>query len=199
MISSILSVAAVIAALICCQTTTFGQQIRVYFSPRGGTADAIVAEIAKAHKEIRVAAYAISHPQITDALADAHARGVFVRIIVDRHQTNDSYTTANKLHDRGIRTLVDRAEKLHHNKTIIIDADTIITGSYNFTRNAEYQNAETCLIIHDAKLTTQFIANWQFHWDHSDTYKVRHHHDFTPRNVPPSLHLSPRTPRKKGT
>jgi phosphatidylserine/phosphatidylglycerophosphate/cardiolipin synthase-like enzyme len=34
-----------------------------------------------------------------------------------------------------------------HNKIIIIDSETVITGSFNFTKAAEEKNAENLLII----------------------------------------------------
>jgi phosphatidylserine/phosphatidylglycerophosphate/cardiolipin synthase-like enzyme len=35
---------------------------------------------------------------------------------------------------------------------MIIDLETVITGSFNFTKAAEENNAENLLVIHDMKL-----------------------------------------------
>jgi len=48
---------------------------------------------------------------------------------------------------------------------MIIDGNTILTGSFNFTKAAEQQNAENLLTIRDAALAEQYTANWQKHLD----------------------------------
>ena len=58
----------------------------VYFSPRGGATDAIVAEIGKAKSEVLVQAYSFTSQPIGDALLAAHKRGVAVKVICDRSQ-----------------------------------------------------------------------------------------------------------------
>ena len=47
---------------------------------------------------------------------------------------------------------IDAEHAIAHNKVMIIDGETVITGSFNFTKAAEENNAENLLIIHDKKL-----------------------------------------------
>ena len=47
-----------------------------------------------------------------------------------------------------------------HNKFMVIDGETVITGSFNFTEAAEKKNAENLLIIHDRKLAEKYVKNW---------------------------------------
>jgi phosphatidylserine/phosphatidylglycerophosphate/cardiolipin synthase-like enzyme len=53
---------------------------------------------------------------------------------------------------------------------MIIDGETVITGSFNFTKAAEESNAENLLVIHDKKLAEQYIDNWKEHEKHSEVY-----------------------------
>jgi hypothetical protein len=53
------------------------------------------------------------------------------------------------------------------------DGETVITGSFNFTKAAEENNAENLLIIHDGKLASLYIKNWEEHAEHSENYAVR--------------------------
>jgi phosphatidylserine/phosphatidylglycerophosphate/cardiolipin synthase-like enzyme len=57
-----------------------------------------------------------------------------------------------------------------HNKVMIIDGETVITGSFNFTKAAEESNAENLLVIRDKKLAERYIKNWQEHERHSEVY-----------------------------
>jgi phosphatidylserine/phosphatidylglycerophosphate/cardiolipin synthase-like enzyme len=42
-----------------------------------------------------------------------------------------------------------------HNKTVVVDGDTVITGSFNFSQNAT-RNAENILILHDPELAGKY-------------------------------------------
>jgi phosphatidylserine/phosphatidylglycerophosphate/cardiolipin synthase-like enzyme len=54
---------------------------------------------------------------------------------------------------------------------MIIDRETVITGSFNFTKAAREKNAENLLVIHDKKLAEWYIKNWQQHERHSEIYE----------------------------
>jgi len=51
---------------------------------------------------------------------------------------------------------------------MIIDGETVITGSFNFTKAAEENNAENLLVIKDKKLASLYTKNWQEHAKHSE-------------------------------
>jgi phosphatidylserine/phosphatidylglycerophosphate/cardiolipin synthase-like enzyme len=51
---------------------------------------------------------------------------------------------------------------------MIIDAETVITGSFNFTKAAEESNAENLLIIRNKRLASLYTKNWKEHADHSE-------------------------------
>jgi len=57
-----------------------------------------------------------------------------------------------------------------HNKVMIIDGATVITGSFNFTKAAEEKNAENLLIIRDPGLAKFYMENWERHRVHSEMY-----------------------------
>ena len=56
---------------------------------------------------------------------------------------------------------------------MIIDGETIITGSFNFTKAAQENNAENLLIIRDPALAVQYTQNWEAHRQHSQPYMGR--------------------------
>lgn len=59
-------------------------------------------------------------------------------------------------------------------KVMIIDQETVITGSFNFTRAAEEKNAENLLIIKSKELAKIYIDNWNTHKGHSEPYQARY-------------------------
>jgi len=60
-----------------------------------------------------------------------------------------------------------------HNKVMVIDGSTVITGSFNFTKAAEESNAENLLIIHGQELSKKYADNWREHAGHSQAYEGR--------------------------
>ena len=49
--------------------------------------------------------------------------------------------------DAGIPVWIDYRHAIAHNKIMIIDKQTLVTGSFNFTKAAEEKNAENLLVI----------------------------------------------------
>jgi phosphatidylserine/phosphatidylglycerophosphate/cardiolipin synthase-like enzyme len=142
----------------------------VYFSPPGGATEAVLRELGRAKRRVRVQAYSFASPPIAQAVVDAKARGIEVTVILDRSQESERYTSATFLHNHGVPVFIDAEHSIAHNKVILIDADTVITGSFNFTRAAEERNAENLLILHDADLAAKCRANFDAHLAHSRRY-----------------------------
>ena len=145
---------------------------QVYFSPNGGCTEAIVREIEGAKTEVLVQAYSFTSTPITNALLNAHKRGVKVQVILDKsQQQKDKYTTATLLANAAIPTYID--DKHAHNRIMIIDRINVITGSFNFTKAAEEKNAENLIIITSADLAKLYMENWIEHQEHAELYQGR--------------------------
>jgi len=146
---------------------------QVYFSPHGGCTDAIVKEIGKAKSEILVQAYSFTSKEIAKALVDAHKRGGHVETILDKSNKSQKYSAADFTFNMGIPTFIDAEHAIAHNKVMVIDKETVITGSFNFTKAAEEKNAENLLILKSKELAKPYIDNWNRHKSHSQEYKGR--------------------------
>jgi len=141
-------------------TTGFASdKIEVFFSPHGGCTKAIVEELNQAKQTVLVQAYSFTSAQIAKAVVDAHKRGVKVSIILDRSQRTERYSSATFLDNSGLAPLIDARHAIAHNKVMVIDGQTVITGSFNFTKAAEQSNAENLLIIHDASVASKYEKN----------------------------------------
>ena len=145
--------------------------IEVHFSPKGGCTEAAVKEIAAARATILVQAYSFTSAPIAKALVDAHKRGVKIEVILDKSQRSEKYSSADFVIHAGIPTRIDARHAIAHNKIMVIDGETVITGSFNFTKAAEENNAENLLVIRSPDLAAQYTANWQAHAGHSEVYE----------------------------
>lgn len=147
--------------------------IQVFFSPGGGCTEAVVENLARAKKSIFVQAYSFTSAPIAKALVDAHRRGVKVQVILDSSNETEKYSSADFIAHAHIRCSIDSAHVIAHNKVMVIDESVVITGSFNFTKAAEEQNAENLLVIQDVDLASKYLANWRAHQKHSVVYRGR--------------------------
>ena len=142
----------------------------VCFSPHGHCTELAVDTLASAKHTALVQAYSFTSAPIAQALIDAHKRGVGVQVILDKSQRTEHYSAADLLLHAGIPVSIDAAHAIAHNKVMMIDDETVITGSFNFTKAAEEHNAENLIVLHDRPLAAEYAANWQRHQAHSEPY-----------------------------
>jgi phosphatidylserine/phosphatidylglycerophosphate/cardiolipin synthase-like enzyme len=139
-----------------------------YFSPKAGCTDAIIRELKQARKEILVQAYSFTSKPIAQALLDAKARGVDIDIVLDRSNEQETYTELGLLVDQGLKPHIDAQHAIAHNKIIVIDRRTLITGSFNFTHQAEAENAENLVVIKGhPELLKAYCQNFAAHKAHA--------------------------------
>jgi phosphatidylserine/phosphatidylglycerophosphate/cardiolipin synthase-like enzyme len=147
------------------------QGVRVYFSPHGGATDAVVSALEHATNTVLVQAYSFTSAPIARALVDAKRRGLKVEVILDKSQRTEKYSEADFLKNEGVPPLIDAEHAIAHNKIMVIDEYLVLTGSFNFTKAAEENNAENLLLINDPQLAKQYAENWRAHARHSEPYE----------------------------
>ena len=143
---------------------------QVYFSPKGGCTAAIIKNLDRAEKSIFVQAYSFTSMPIAEALVDAHERGVKVKVLLDKSQRRAKGSQLALLVAAGVPVSIDKKHSIAHNKVMVIDGATVLTGSFNFTTAAEDKNAENLLVVRDKKIALKYRANWNTHFKHSDPY-----------------------------
>jgi phosphatidylserine/phosphatidylglycerophosphate/cardiolipin synthase-like enzyme len=152
-----------------------GAHALVDFSPDGDGQKLILQAIADAKRTILVQAYSFTDRRIITALGQAKARGVEVRVILDKSdaQPYQGHTPmAAVISAERIPVWIDSSVRIAHNKVMIIDGGELITGSYNFTYAADYDNAENLLLIRDAPgLVDAYISNWKWRQSCSQPYR----------------------------
>lgn len=137
----------------------------VYFSPEDG-AQAVVEALGRARKSVRVQTLAMSSPQITRALVDAHQRGVSVEVILVGKPAK-GHAPAVPLAQAGIAVLIDKAHASAGSNVMVIDRQVVLTGSFSFAPSVDGPGAENLLVISDPTLAARYGDNWQAHAAHS--------------------------------
>ena len=143
-------------------------QTCAHFSPHGNCTDALVREIGTARHEILLLAYGFTSRPVAQALVDAKLRGVHVEVILDHSNESDPHSEMAHLLEQGLVPLIDAHHAIAHNKVVVIDRKTVITGSFNFTVNAETHNAENLVILrHYFDLAQAYRADFAHHREHA--------------------------------
>lgn len=170
-------------------------RIDVLFSPNGGCTDRIVQEIGDAKKNIRVQAYSFTAAPIAKAILEAKKRSVDCEVILDKSQETQNYSELDFFFNQGVPAFIDDRHAIAHNKIILIDDSTIITGSFNFSKAAEDSNAENLLVIKDdLDLARKYRDNYAAHREHSRTYQGRTTTPAAPRAPPVAEQQTKPTP-----
>lgn len=148
----------------------FSAKVRheAHFSPSGGVTEAIVKHIGKARREILLQGFTINSRPISEALVAAKSRGVHVEILIDSINEKDPTSDLNFLYDSGLDPQIDDNHGVAHNKIVLLDNKTLITGSFNFTRQSEEENAENILVVEGVShLIHAYRESYLIHKSHS--------------------------------
>jgi phosphatidylserine/phosphatidylglycerophosphate/cardiolipin synthase-like enzyme len=138
----------------------------VYFTPPANAVTAIIKAIDASEREVLVQAYGFTHNGIAQALVRAHQRGVVVRVLLDKKSASSNRYVISILENAQIDVRQDGKHAIAHNKVMVIDLSTVITGSFNFTNSAATRNAENFLILKSDDLAQQYRLQWKSHWAH---------------------------------
>lgn len=136
-----------------------GTTIRACFTPYQKCQKLLIETIEKSTGSILVMAYYITAEPIINALIEAKERGVTVQIIVDPSQIKKPKHLALFL-EKGVDVFYDDTVAIAHNKVMVLDHQTIVSGSYNFTHSAEKRNAENLLILYNPDLAKLYEDYW---------------------------------------
>jgi phosphatidylserine/phosphatidylglycerophosphate/cardiolipin synthase-like enzyme len=140
--------------------------IELYFSPSDGTTAKIIKTLNKATNDINFALLTFTRNDIANVLIAKKKGGLKVRGVMDNRTDNSS------VYDTLLASGVDMHLKggavsgLLHHKYGLVDAQTmhqqqyVITGSHNWSGNAENSNNENTLIINSRRLANLYLQEF---------------------------------------
>ncbi len=144
------------------QLTVEGTPLEVYYSPEDGVAAHVVELLSNAQHSIFFLAYSFTSDAIAAAMLERAEAGVTVAGVFEETQVasnaGDEY---ERLRQAGLDVRLDGNPRNMHHKVIIIDEQSVITGSYNFSQSAERNNDENLLVIHNPLIASQFLGEFQ--------------------------------------
>ncbi|KAK3826940.1 MAG: hypothetical protein JOS17DRAFT_792189 [Linnemannia elongata] len=132
-----------------------------------------IKTLSNAKKSLDICVFTITDNETADAVIQAHKRGVRVRIISDDDKSEDLGADVKRFaRDHGIPTRVDGSPSHMHHKFAIIDDALVMTGSYNWTKGARYQNREDLCLTNSAKAVRAFKDEFEKLWDLFEEFQL---------------------------
>ncbi len=131
--------------------------VDIHFSPDDNfRSSRLLPLLQNATQSVHLMAFSFTSQDIADALVVLHQRGLNVEIIVDSGQAGQASSQYDDLLVLNLNIRRDgQSHKLHH-KVIIIDGRYVVTGSYNFSENAESRNDENSVVIDNQAIAQLF-------------------------------------------
>ncbi len=137
-----------------------GVPVENFFEAEGNTRARIIKLIEGAQSSLDVLAFVFTDDDIASAIVARHRAGVPVRIVVETRNVTSDGSDVTAFQKAGIDILPDGNPYMMHHKVIIIDNAVVITGSYNFSRNAADYNDENVLILHSTAIAAQYAEEF---------------------------------------
>lgn len=134
--------------------------VETYFAPEDDVADQIIAEIDAADERLRFMAFTFTNEEIAEAIVARSNAGVTVQGVIEARNAERTYSQYDRLRRAAHDILQDGNPYIMHHKAMIIDEETVILGSFNFTASADRTNDENVLVIHDPEVAALFVAEF---------------------------------------
>ncbi len=140
----------------------------VFLTREGSVAGVIARLLQRTTTSVDAALYRFNNPPLSHALEQAACRAVKVRLVLDRGKYQDDQVTRKLLSAGSMpwRTLSGRrgpASKMHH-KFIILDGQSVLTGSYNWTLESEEENYDNLVLLREPELVEIYHQEFEALW-----------------------------------
>lgn len=142
--------------------TVDGVLVEVYFSPDDGTAAHLVDLVDGAQESVYILAYSFTSNDLARAVLGRMKAGVEVAAVFEESQVeSNTGGEFENFRSQGLDVRLDGNPRNMHDKVLIIDRQIVVTGSYNFSSNAERTNDENTLVIYSPEIAARYLEEFQ--------------------------------------
>ena len=149
-------------------TTIQGTPVEILFAAEDEVMDELVPLINQSRDNIKFMAFSFTHDELGDAMLAKAADGVAVSGIFETRGSETEYSELPKMFCNNLAVRQDGNPGTFHHKVIIIDDRIVITGSLNFSDNANDSNDENVIIINNADIAQQYLQEYDRRWQEAE-------------------------------
>ena len=147
-----------------------GNLVELYFSPSDQTTFHILKTIESANSSFEFGLLSFTRDDLGQAVIDKDIEfGISARGIIEAENGNGSEFANLAAANVNVRSHTGVTHDFHH-KYLIVDANavnsdpTVLTGSHNWSSNAENNSDENTLIIHNASIANIYLQEFEKRW-----------------------------------
>jgi phosphatidylserine/phosphatidylglycerophosphate/cardiolipin synthase-like enzyme len=146
------------------ETTIDGTPVRILFAAEDDVADQLVPLLESAQSSIRFMAFSFTHDEMGAAVLARAQAGVDVMGIFETRGSETEYSELPALYCAEVPVRQDGNKNTFHHKVFVIDDKTVVTGSFNFSANANDSNDENLVIITNSDIAALYLQEFERRW-----------------------------------
>lgn len=144
--------------------TIDGTPIQVLFAAEDHVVSALIPLVESAEESIRFMAFSFTHDELGAAVLERADAGVVVQGIFETRGSETEFSELTDMYCAGVPVLQDGNPGTMHHKVIVIDGRIVVTGSANFSNNADRSNDENVLIIAHEDIAQAYLREFDRLW-----------------------------------
>ena len=138
--------------------------VQVLFSSEDNAMSSLLAVVNDAKFSIRFLAFSFTDDALAQTMIERFKAGVDVQGVYETLASTSIYSDLKTFWCAGVPVRQDGNGSLMHNKVIIVDNSTVITGSLNFTAGANEKNEENVIIIDNPEIAALYLQEYAKIW-----------------------------------
>lgn len=144
--------------------TIDGTLVQVLFAAEDDVIEALIPLIEGAEESIRFMTFSFTHDALGTAVLERANAGVDIQGIFETRASETEYSEMTALYCHNVDVRQDGNPGTFHHKVFVIDGKFVITGSLNFSDNANDSNDENVIILNNGDIATEYLAEFDRRW-----------------------------------
>ncbi|MBI5824160.1 MAG: hypothetical protein HZB18_09050 [Chloroflexi bacterium] len=142
-----------------------GTPVQVLFSPEDKIVSNLIALVKDAQVSIRFLAFSFTDYPLAQVMIDRAKAGVDVQGVFETFGSSSSSSELPTFWCAGVPVRQDGNSSFLHDKLIIVDDSIVVTGSLNFSSNADESNEENVVILENAEIGALYLQEFEKLWN----------------------------------
>ena len=149
-----------------------GTPLQVLFSAEDHVISNLIALVNDAQVSVRFLAFSFTDYPLAKAMIDRAAAGVDVKGVYETFGSTSTGSEMKTFWCAGVPVRQDGNGSFLHDKIIIIDNSIVVTGSLNYSSNADDSNEENVVILDNAEIAALYLLEFEKLWNQAHDLEV---------------------------
>ncbi len=135
--------------------------IEICFAPEDECALQLLDLLQHAQHSIRFMAFSFTHDEFGNTIRQKAQAGITVQGVFETTGSDNKHSEFSAMKREKLDVLQDGNPYILHHKVFIVDENIVVLGSFNFSASADSSNDENILVLHNADIAKEFLAEFE--------------------------------------